>query len=137
MAAALREKPGDIVLSLKHPADLPVTLLWFSNGGRDYPPWNGRNVGVLGVEEARSYSLYGHAASVASNPLAESGVPTALELDPTSTVEVRHVVGTLPLAAGWTEIASVEAERDALRLADISGGRQTIPFDSAFLAKSG
>ena len=44
-------------------------MLWFSNGGRDYPPWNGRHVGVLGIEEGRSYAAYGHAASAADNPL--------------------------------------------------------------------
>ena len=48
-AAASRDDAADIVLSLKNPADFPVTMLWFSNGGRDYPPWNGRNVGVLGI----------------------------------------------------------------------------------------
>src|SRR5690606_31363163 len=42
-AAALRRDEGDIFLSLKNPAQLPVTMLWFSNGGRDYAPWNSRH----------------------------------------------------------------------------------------------
>jgi hypothetical protein len=132
-AAAIREDAGDIVLSLKNPADFPVTMLWFSNGGRDYPPWNGRNVGVLGIEEARAYSAYGHAASAAPNPLSESGVPTALTLRPNGAVEVRHVIGGVPLPEGWSEIASVEADGSTLSLADVSGARREIPFDSAFL----
>ena len=81
-AAAVREDARDIVLSLKNPHDFPVTFLWFSNGGRDYPPWNGRNVGVLGIEEGRAWSANGYAASISPNPLSRSGVPTALELRP-------------------------------------------------------
>ncbi|HWT30753.1 MAG TPA: hypothetical protein VN240_06970, partial [Propylenella sp.] len=37
-AAAIRDDVRDVLLSLKNPKDLPVTMLWFSNGGRDYRP---------------------------------------------------------------------------------------------------
>ena len=47
-AAALRPDKRDIFLSLKNPRDYPITMMWFSNGGRDYAPWNGRHRGVLG-----------------------------------------------------------------------------------------
>jgi hypothetical protein len=134
-AAAVREDARDVVLSLKNPADFPVTMLWFSNGGRDYPPWNGRNVGVLGIEEARAWSAYGHAASTQPNPLSESGVPTTLALHPNGAVEVRHVIGGVPLPEGWREIASVEATDGTLTLVDASGARRDIPFDSAFLSR--
>jgi hypothetical protein len=123
------------VLSLKHPRDLPVTMLWFSNGGRDYPPWNGRNVGVLGIEEARAWSAYGYAASLAPNPLSQSGVPTVLELDPRGTVEVRHVIGGLARPGGWTEINAVEADGGTLSIADIAGESIRVPFDPDFLAE--
>jgi hypothetical protein len=133
-AAAVRPDAGDIVVSLKNPAVFPVTMLWFSNGGRDYKPWNGRNVGVLGIEEGRTFSAYGHAASIASNALSTSGVPTALQLQPGGTAEVRHVIGGVPLPAGWSEIASVEPSAAALILLDVGGGRTEIPFDASFLA---
>jgi hypothetical protein len=133
-AAAIRHDPADIVLSMKNPADLPVTMLWFSNGGRDYPPWNGRNVGVLGIEEGRAWSANGYAASAAPNPLSQSGVPTVLDLDPDGTAEVRHVVGALPRPEGWTEIAALEVEANELLLTDISGASITVPYDSGFLA---
>ena len=134
-AAAIREDTADIVLSLKNPADFPVTMLWFSNGGRDYPPWNGRNVGVLGIEEGRAWSAHGFAASAAPNPLSQSGVPTVLRLDPDGAVEVRHVIGGLPLPSGWTEIAEVEAAADTLTLRDGSHGSSAVPFDAGFLAR--
>jgi hypothetical protein len=133
-AAAIRDDVDDIVLGLKNPADLPVTMLWLSNGGRDYPPWNGRNVGVLGIEEARAWSAHGYAASIAPNPLSDSGVPTSLELDPDGAVEVRHVVGGLPRPAGFTEVASVESHAGDLTLRDVSGAKVAAAFDSGFLA---
>jgi hypothetical protein len=133
-AAALRSDARDVVLSLKNPRDFPVTMLWFSNGGRDYSPWNGRNVGVLGIEEGRAWSAFGYAASIAPNPLSESGVPTAVELKPRGTAELRHVVGAIPLPDGWTEIASVEAGDNVLRVCGDAGRRYDVPFDNGFLA---
>jgi hypothetical protein len=134
-AAAVRPDARDVVLSLKNPSDFPVTMLWFSNGGRDYPPWNGRNVGVLGIEEGRVYSAAGHAASIAPNPLSQSGIPTALELKRDGAVEVRHVIGGFSLPEGWTEVASVESSStDGLVVRDISGASQQLFFDAGFLA---
>jgi hypothetical protein len=132
-AAAVRPDAGDIVLSLKNLADFPVTMLWFSNGGRDYPPWNGRNLGVLGIEEGRVYSAAGHAASIAPNPLSKSGIPTALELKRNGTAEVRHVIGGIPLPKGWSEVAAIEPGKDEIGVRDVSGASRELPFDSSFL----
>lgn len=133
-AAAVREDAGDIVLSLKNPRDFPVTFLWFSNGGRDYPPWNSRNVGVLGIEEGRAWSANGYKASIAPNPLSQSGVPTSLELSPGGSAEVRHVIGALPLPKGWSEIAAVDAGGDVLTISDTAGPTKSVLFDPHFLA---
>ena len=133
-AAAVRPDARDIVLSLKNPRDFPVTMLWFSNGGRDYPPWNGRNVGVLGIEEGRAWSANGFRASVAPNPLSDSGVPTSLQLRPNGTAEVRHVIGALPLPDGWTGIASITGGGTSLTLTDETGETHEIPFAADFLA---
>ncbi len=133
-AAAIREDAADVILSLKNPKDFPVTMLWFSNGGRDYSPWNSRNIGVLGIEEGRAWSAHGYAASVAPNPLSQSGVPTVLNLNPGGTAEVRHVIGGLPLPAGWTEIGAVEAAKDVLTLHDASKTSYNAPYDADFLA---
>ena len=47
-----RPEEGDLFLSLRNARRLPMTMLWHSNGGRDYAPWSGRHFGCLGVEEA-------------------------------------------------------------------------------------
>lgn len=132
-AAALRPDAGDIMLSLKNPRDFPVTFLWYSNHGRDYAPWNGRHGGVLGIEEGRSWLAEGHAASIAPNPLSESGVPTALLLDPDGAVEVRHVLGGVPLPLGWSAIRSMVPADGTLRITGSDGNVVAHPFDIDFL----
>jgi hypothetical protein len=130
----VRPDAGDIFLSLKNPADFPVTFLWFSNGGRSYPPWNGRHLGVLGIEEGRAYSAYGHAASIAPNPLSDAGIPTALELKPNGAAEVCHVIGGVPLPKGWSAVAGVDVAGDLVTLTGDGGQSAAYPFDPAFLA---
>jgi hypothetical protein len=72
---------------------LPGTVLWMSNGGRFYPPWNGRHTRVLGIEETCSYFHLGHKASAEPNPMSEVGFPTALELHPNKTHRIRYAFG--------------------------------------------
>jgi hypothetical protein len=131
--AAVRSDSGDIVFSLKNPADFPVTFLWFSNGGRFYAPWNGRHLGVLGIEEGRAYSSYGHAASIAPNPLSDAGIPTSLTLKPLGATVVRHVIGGVPLPPGWDTVTSVEANEGSLRVVGSDGREERYPFDQNFL----
>lgn len=131
--AVTRADTGDAVLVLKDPRNLPVTLVWMSNGGREYAPWNGRHTHVLGIEDARCWSLFGHAASVAENPLSAAGVPTAFTLDADRSVSVRQVLGALPLPPGWRSIAAVEAASGFLRIAEDDGAALSLPFDETFL----
>jgi hypothetical protein len=132
-ATAERVDAGELFVSLKDPRELPVTMLWFSNGGRDYAPWNGRHEGVLGIEEGRSYGPAGHAGSAAENALSRAGIPTALELDPAGSVSVRNVIGALPVPAGWGAVVRVEARNGELTVDDAAGRRLAAPCDSAFL----
>ena len=135
--AAARLDQGDLVLSLKNPAELPVTFLWFSNEGRDYAPWNGRHQGVLGIEEGRAFSIYGHAASINPNPLSDAGIPTSITLDPKGSVTVRHILGGVPLPKGWQDIADIRATDGRLRLTNHEGATVDHPFDDKFLTPGG
>lgn len=133
-AAALRRDAAEVVLSLKNPAELPVTMLWLSDGGRDYVPWNGRHTGVLGIEEGRTWGGAGHRASVGPNPLAAAGVPTSLALDPAGEVVVRHVVGALPVAEGLDAVLAVEIGAGEVAVRFPGGARVAAPWDVGFLA---
>jgi hypothetical protein len=128
-----REPQGDVFISLKNPSELPFTFFWISNGGRDFPPWNGRHVGVLGVEDARSYGGYGHKASIEPNELSGAGFPTALHLNPFGEVHVHNVIGGVPLPPGWPSIADVQVEDDRIILSGPNGETIAYPFDGTFL----
>jgi hypothetical protein len=131
--AAVRADVGDMMLSLKNPMELPITCLWYSNGGRYYAPWNGRHVGVLGIEEGRSYLNAGHKASTGPNAHTAMGIPTALDLSANGKVSVRHVLGGLP-ANGWRGVRDIAAEDKSLRLQGDDGSYIRVPFDGSFLA---
>ena len=132
--AASRPATRDAMLSLKSPEHYPVTFLWMSNGGRDYEPWNGQHIGVLGVEEGRSYSLYGHRASIEPNPLSASGIPTALTLEPGGTVAVCNVIGAVALPENGAPVATMVDQGGTLLLRFEDGTERRVLYDSAFLA---
>lgn len=127
-----RGKEGDLFISLRNPAKLPMTMLWFSNGGRDYAPWSGRHLGCLGVEEGLNRAMLGDSAGRMPHPLDAAGVPTGLTLDPNGTVEVRHVTGQVPWS-GEGKIASVSPSGNGIEVKPASGEAVTIPCDLAFL----
>ncbi|MEI9403231.1 hypothetical protein [Mesorhizobium argentiipisi] len=128
--AIARRAERDLVLVLKNPAELPVTMLWFSNGGRDYAPWSGRHLGVLGIEDGRT--AIGHAASLGDNWLKHEGVATAFALAEGRSVSFRHVIGAVPFA-DTEPPGSLETAPDRLRVLAAGGAARELPFDGGFL----
>lgn len=126
--AVARKTEADLVLVLKNPAELPVTMLWVSNGGRDHAPWNGRHRGVLGIEDGRT--AIGHAASLGDNWLKKEGISTAFELG--GRVSFRQAIRAIPFAGGEPP-DSIATEPGHLRLSMPDGEVRKIPFDADFL----
>lgn len=132
-SAVIREAEDDIVFFMKDPAVLPVTMLWFSNGGRDYSPWNARHLGVVGIEDGRAPGVGGEAASAGPNPIASEGVPTGFVLADGRRHVIRHVIGAVPRPAGWTAIADIAVTDDRLTISDDAGRRIDLPWRRDFL----
>jgi hypothetical protein len=128
--AVARKAEADLVLVLKNPAELPVTMLWISNGGRDYAPWNGRHRGVLGIEDGRTAA--GHAASLADNWLKREGVATAFALAEGGSVSFRHVIGAMP-SSGGEPPRDIATAQGRMRILAADGGTRDVAFDSDFL----
>lgn len=128
--ALARHAEQDLVLVLKNPAELPVTMLWFSNGGRDYAPWSGRHLGVLGIEDGRA--AVGHAASLGDNWLKHEGVATAFALAEGRSVSFRHVIGAVP-SADAEPPAGIDTAADRMRIIAARGMALEVPFDGEFL----
>lgn len=120
---------------LKDPAVLRHTVLWLSNGGRSYPPWNDRHVNVMGLEEVTSYFHYGLEQSVADNPLSRSGYPTSVEMDSGHPLDVRYVMGLVPIAPDFGAVSRLEFdfERGLVRLHGSTGKTAATSIDLRFL----
>ena len=125
--AVARKAEADVVLVLKNPTELPVTMLWISNGGRFYAPWNGRH-GVLGIEDGRT--VIGHAASLGDNWLKREGVETAFALR--GRVAFRQIVGTVPSDNGEAP-STIETVAGMVRLKFSDGTSREAAFDETFL----
>ncbi|MHC0054996.1 hypothetical protein [Actibacterium sp. D379-3] len=120
----------DVVFVLKDPAVLPVTMLWYSNGGRDYAPWNGRHLGVLGIEDGCAPGAGQGEGAV----LQARGVATHLDLHPDRTHVIRHVIGVVPRPAGWGRVVDIRQDGDRLLIEGDSGAPVVLPFEPEFLS---
>ena len=111
--------------ALKDPRVLTGTTLWISNGGRHYPPWSGRHVNVLGIEEVTSYFHYGLAESARPNPLSRQGLPTCFLLDARKPLAVRYILGVVPIPAGFDRVADVRPLPGGLGIELLSASRKS------------
>jgi len=126
-----RKSEQDRIIVLKHPDVLPVTMLWMSNGGRDYAPWSGRHTGVLGIEDARASPL-GHAESCRENEFNCTGIPTAFDLGPDRKIVIRHIVGACAARPEEGRLANVTAKDGKLTLHFQGGGTRKLSYDPDF-----
>ncbi len=132
--AIVREAEDDIVFFLKDPRVLPVTMLWHSNGGRDYAPWNGRHAGVLGIEDGCAAGAGGHRRAMSANAVSCEGVATVLWLGGLS--RVRHAMGAVARPRGWARIADIRLDGATLTLTETRGADLCLPFDPDFFTET-
>ncbi len=128
--AITRPKEGDVYLSLRNARHLPMTMLWHSNGGRDYAPWSSRHFGCLGVEEGLAENM------LALSSEADLSGPGALTLCPGGVASVLHVVGAIDWPSG-EPIATIEAKADTLVILGEGGASRTVPCRVNLLVGSG
>lgn len=121
------------VLQIKDPQVLTHTVLWHSNGGRHYPPWNGRHVDVLGVEEVTSYFHFGQAESVRPNPVNRAGLPTTVKLDRRRPLRIAHLFAAVALPRGFDCVADVRAVRGGVEVLATNGRSARAPLDLDFV----
>ena len=122
----------DLLLVLKDAATFPITMLWFSNGGRDYAPWSSRHIGVLGIEDGRG-SPNGNASSAGENFLTREGIPTAFTLALDGKIVVRQVIGAVLWDDAEIGLETVASADRALHLSANDGRTFSLRFDDGFL----
>lgn len=133
--AAAFPKEGYVWFALKDPTVLASTVLWHSNGGRHYAPWNSRHRAVLGLEEVTSYFHSGIAESVAKNPVSDRGIPTSLTLSPKKSLNVNYVMAVAPISAKFGAVKSITPINGGVRLTDACGHEVEVAVDTAFLTE--
>lgn len=119
--------------ALRDPRQLRHTVLWISNGGRHYPPWNGRHTAVLGIEDATSYFHYGLAESANPNPVSRAGHPTVVMLQPRRPTTVNHVFGVVGIPAGFPRVAALRPAAGGIELVAPGGQRVRAAVELAWL----
>jgi len=121
--------------ALKDPRVLRETVMWISNGGRHYPPWNGRHVNVMGLEEVTSFFHLGLAASARPNAISAKGYPTCLRLDARKPLVVNYIMGVAKIPAGFDRVVSIQAlpGNEEIALHSASGKRAETPVDLGFV----
>jgi hypothetical protein len=119
--------------ALRNPQLLTCTLLWFSNGGRHFPPWNGRHINVMGIEDITSFFHVGIAASCRSNSLSERGIRTCLEHR--GKLSIPYIQGVARIPPSFDRVASIERESSgqAIRLTAQSGVAVSVPCQVDFV----
>jgi hypothetical protein len=108
--------------ALRDPKLLASTLLWFSNGGRHYPPWNGRHRNVMGIEDVTAFFHVGIAASCAENALSRQGIRTCIGAQRDARVSIPYIQGVARIPMGFDRVVSIErAAHDRICLVAESG----------------
>lgn len=106
-SAATFERERYVWFTLKDPKVLASTVLWFSNGGRHFPPWSGRHVNVLGMEEGTTFWGDGVAASARPNDLSKRGIKTHHRFSPQRPVDVMCIAGVARVPKGFSVVRSI------------------------------
>jgi hypothetical protein len=112
---------GYVWYALKDPRTLSGTILWHSNGGRHYSPWNGRHRGVLGIEDVTAYMHYGLAGSVAENDASRAGLNTYRTFESSTPAVVNYIMGVAAIPPDFGYVRSIEREDAQITLVSESG----------------
>ena len=133
--AVVFPKQRYVWFALKDARILRQTMFWISNGGRHYPPWNGRHVGVMGLEELTSYFAYGLAEAARPNLLSKLGIPTVVKLDPRRPLVVPYIMGMASIPAGFDRVREIVASDNehSVCLVSHSGKKTRAPLCVDFL----
>jgi len=124
---------GYVWFSLKNPADFPATMFWLSNGGRTAPPWNGRHVGRIGIEEVRSYFANGVDVS-RQDLLAAEEIPTTRHFKRDEVVSLKTIQAVAAVGPDFGAVSKIlPAGDDCLTLTGDSGASIMVPIDWRFL----
>ncbi|MDR3212129.1 MAG: hypothetical protein LBU79_09465 [Planctomycetota bacterium] len=121
-SAAVYPEKKLVWFALKNANKLASTILWHSNHGRYYSPWNGRHVGVIGIEEVTGYFAQGLIPSIRQNSLTKQGMKTNYEFKADELFSVPYITAAARVPAGFDHVKSIlPLKEGVVRLTSKSG----------------
>lgn len=124
---------GYLWLALKAVDQLPMTLLWLSNGGRTQSPWGGRHLGRIGIEDVCSYYATGLESSQ-DNDLLARGIRTSRHFDAEHQLDVRTAHLVAAVDSDFDVVAAVRNSRSGwITVESTSGAIIDIEVDWGFV----
>ncbi len=120
-------------IAFKDPRTLTGTVFWCSNGGRHYPPWNGRHRAVIGLEDVTAYFAEGIRASAQPNSVSARGVPTSITLSEDVPTTINYIMAVAAIPEGFNRVASVHEQEGRVEIIAESGARIETQLDLTFL----
>jgi len=119
--------------ALKDPRVLRSTVLWISNGGRHYAPWNSRHVSVMGLEDVTSYFHLGLAESARPNPVSKRGIATCLTLKAGAPLTVNYIMAVAAIPKNWGRVKAIQPDAQGVTLHSTNGRSVHAALDTGFL----
>jgi hypothetical protein len=135
-SAVVFPQEGYLWYALKDPRVLTGTILWHSNGGRHYAPWNGRHRAVMGIEDVTASMHYGLAGSVAENDASRNGYKTFLTLDASRDLVINYVMGVAEVPPDFGHVKEIHREDGQVVFASETGQRVTERIDHQHLSRT-
>lgn len=126
-SAALAPRDGFLFFAIKDPGVLPQTLLWMSNGGRHYAPWDSKHDCVLGIEEAAT-SCHRTGGFTSTPDEGPDGIACGLNLSERGSSDIRYGFGAIPAPPGWSQVSDIRMSADRIMIEDVSGATESLPF---------
>lgn len=120
-------------IALRDARVLTATMLWFSNRGRHYAPWNGRHGPVMGLEDLTAYFNLGLEASRTPNPISDAGVPTSRLLGPHDSLSVRTIQAVHRLPGKEGRISRVTPVSGGVEVAFLDGSMAIVPLNADYV----
>lgn len=131
--AATCEADGWVWFSLKDPRQLPQTVVWMSNGGRSYAPWNDRHRHAIGLEDVCGYFHLGHAASLAAGCVPGTSAPTVARLTPSQPLVVSYMFGLAAAPKKFGAVTDIRRAAGGVALRNAAGAEVFVACDPDFL----
>lgn len=126
---------GYVWFALKDPRILRSTVLWMSNGGRHYAPWNGRHTNVLGVEDVTAYFHYGLAESAGRNPINRRGFSTSLPMKANTPLTINYIMAVAAIPGKFDRVRDITIQDQGVTLHSYSGCQLPVSIQLDFLWK--